>query len=489
LTLIFATEAAMLRKMRSRTLLSLGLAVVCGGALPSVASGATITVNATADGLENGGVCTLREAVSTANDNLAGVGLGCNGDTAGLDTILLQGGQTYVLTRHALPDDTNVNGDLDVTGGGGTIIRSAGPGLATIDADSNVVPGPPADQRGRAIEVLSSAGAVALEGIRVQGGGEFSGAGGGILSVAPLTLIDSEVTNNVIGEHIGGLTTSGGAGILINDPGSLTLTRSTVANNVAKANPSSLGDSARGGGILFGSPSGDLNATNSTISGNVVDSSGNTVNTTYGGGIWYSSGLAMNLTNVTISNNSATGGGGNVFGGGIVLFNENATLTNVILAANNAPTHLDCHQVGVDDDWISGGNNVIGDTSGCGHTTAAGDVFFANPSLGTLSNYGGNTRTMLPNPGSPAINRGGTCPTTDQRGLFRYISLPCDTGSVEVNATATPPPTSTGPTPSAPPKCKKTKKRKSAAAAKKKCKKKKKKHGKKKRCKKKKKRR
>ena len=63
---------------------------------------------------------------------------------------------------------------------------------------------------------------------------------------------------------------------------------------------------------------------------------------------------------------------------------------------------------------------------------------------------GGLTRTHAPNPGSPAINRGGTCPATDQTGLFRYIAAPCDAGSVEIGATATPPPVAqTPPTPAA----------------------------------------
>ena len=138
----------------------------------------------------------------------------------------------------------------------------------------------------------------------------------------------------------------------------------------------------------------------------------------------------MNLTNVTISSNSAIGGNAtSVFGGGMVLFEANATLRGAILAGNQAPAQLDCAQVGADDDWTSGGNNVIGDTSGCGVIGGSNDLFNVNPNLGPLSNYGGPTRTRLPNPGSPVINHGGTCPATDQRGRFRAPVAPCDAGA------------------------------------------------------------
>jgi hypothetical protein len=78
-------------------------------------------------------------------------------------------------------------------------------------------------------------------------------------------------------------------------------------------------------------------------------------------------------------------------------------------------------------------------------------------------------------PGSPAINAGGNCPATDQRGLYRGgVAGRCDIGAFELGATVSPPP---GPAPAAGPtgkraaalkKCKKKKSKK----ARKKCKKK-----------------
>jgi hypothetical protein len=430
----------------------LTLALCCGSA-----GAATIAVDVTNDEFVNGGFddvgCSLRDAVQAANTN-ADYSFcdGDNGGGTGNDTIVLEGGKTYTLALHAVPENTNASGDLDISGGGTTTIRSAGPGLATIDADSSTAPGPPDDQRGRAIDILSGVGGVTLEAIRVTGGTDTAGGsgGGGIRSSAPLTLTDSEVSGNAVGLAgvAGAAAGHGGGGILIRD-GSLTLTRSTVANNRVTANSASPLDSSRGGGITYESFSGDFNATNSTISGNVVDSAGNTGNTTYAGGIYWFGGLGgrtMNLNNVTVSNNSAIGGDApTVYGGGIVLFESDGeasftTLHGTILAGNNAPAQRDCGQVDSDDDWISAGDNVVGDTSGCGVIGGSNDLFNANPGLGTLSNYGGLTRTQNLNPGSPAIDHGGSCPQTDQRGLFRAPVAPCDAGAFELGATTSLPP-------------------------------------------------
>jgi len=458
-----------------------GIAVAFAAALvPASAGAATITVNTTNDDFENGGTCSLREAVETANTNLTGFGLGCNGDTAGADTIILQAGQSYPLTLHATPENANQTGDLDISGGGGTTIRSSGAALATIDADSAQFPGgPPDNQRGRAIEVLLNAGPVTLQGIRVQNGAVADGTGGGgIQTFAPLTLIDSEVTNNSIG-LFGGVTNFGGGGITVRNPGSLTLTRSTVAGNKVKANAAAPLDSARGGGISFFSGLGSFTATNSTISGNTVDSSGNTDNPTTGGAIdWGGTGQTMTLTNVTISGNSAIGGGGMVITGGLSLGAEGTRLDNTILAGNIGPSEADCSQFDPSYDWTSLGDNIVGNTTGCGVIGGANDLFNQNPLLGVLSNYGGPTRTHILNAGSPAINHGGNCPETDQRGFFRSPAAPCDAGAFELNASPTPPagpappPAAQGVAPVAKKKCRKKKRKRSAVSAKKKCKKK-----------------
>ena len=71
-------------------------------------------------------------------------------------------------------------------------------------------------------------------------------------------------------------------------------------------------------------------------------------------------------------------------------------------------------------------------------TGSAGNVVGVDPKLGPLSNNGGSTLTMLPAPGSPAINAGnaaiGVAPALDQRGLPRVSGAATDMGAVEVQS-------------------------------------------------------
>src|SRR5262249_51221226 len=94
-------------------------------ALPAMASAATINVTSDGEGFDDTG-CLLRDAVQAANTN-APVGA-CNGDNAGADTIVLQSGHTYTLSKHGVDDD-NSHGDLDIIGP--TTIKADGSGLAT----------------------------------------------------------------------------------------------------------------------------------------------------------------------------------------------------------------------------------------------------------------------------------------------------------------------------------------------------------------------
>jgi hypothetical protein len=63
----------------------------------------------------------------------------------------------------------------------------------------------------------------------------------------------------------------------------------------------------------------------------------------------------------------------------------------------------------------------------------SGNIIGVDPLLGPLASNGGSTLTMLPLPGSPAINAGTNagCPAYDQRGVKRPQGGTCDIGSVE----------------------------------------------------------
>ena len=88
----------------------IGCALVAAGAFAPAAGAATITVETTAESVEPNGLCSLREAVATANSNGIAV-VDCEPGT-GNDTILLGAG-TYTLGGPA-NEDLNAGGDLDV---------------------------------------------------------------------------------------------------------------------------------------------------------------------------------------------------------------------------------------------------------------------------------------------------------------------------------------------------------------------------------------
>jgi CSLREA domain-containing protein len=440
--------------------LGLAIALALLGALPAAAGAATINVTTTTDELNTGAGCSLREAVHAANNNTTVSG--CVGDTAGADTIVLQGGLAYDITLAFSIEDGNVWSDLDITGP--TTITTSGSGLATIDGNND---DPQISDRDRVLQVLSTAGQVTLRNLHIRNGwaqAPGSPGGGGILADAPLTVVDSEVSGNRV--QVNDAATQGG-GIYVRGPlGSLTMTGSTVANNVAQVAGTTAGQTI-GGGISVYNAALFVTITNSTVSGN--SSLGvNTLGPGLVGGAFLGDGTASTpgattLTNVTVTQNNASLGGA-VTGG---LQVGGGTMSGTVVAGNTSDNDpQDCF--GFPD--ASGGANLIGrgEAPWC-QLAGAGDLVGSDAApvlanLGTLVANGGLTRTHLPNAGSPAINRGGSCPATDQRGLFRYIAAPCDSGSVEVGATATPPPTpSTGPTgqrAAALKKCKKIKKKK-----------------------------
>ena len=97
----------------------------------------------------------------------------------------------------------------------------------------------------------------------------------------------------------------------------------------------------------------------------------------------------------------------------------------------------------------SQGNNVSSDlTCGLGR---AGDRAGVDPQLGPLTNNGGPTDTMALKTGSPAIDAGADCNTTDQRGVTRAQGTTCDAGAFESAFTAPPVVSAPPPPPVTPP--------------------------------------
>jgi predicted outer membrane repeat protein len=186
------------------------------------------------------------------------------------------------------------------------------------------------------------------------------------------------------------------------------------------------------GGGIFNSDDGTVEITNSTLSGNSAS-----VN---GGGIFNQDDSdTLTITNSTLSGNSAGGNGGGIYIG------EEMTIKNSIVA--NSPSGGDCFKVSVSLLTALGQNF---DTDG---SCAALDSEFTQvPStgpgglnLGPLQNNGGPTETHALLAGSVAIDAATDCTevdgltavTEDQRGVMRPIdgdgdsTADCDVGAYE----------------------------------------------------------
>ena len=118
--------------------------------------------------------------------------------------------------------------------------------------------------------------------------------------------------------------------------------------------------------------------------------------------------------NVILWGNTATGGGAEIYNNidYYPSFLSNPTITNCVVEGSNGSGGSWDTDLGTD-----GGGNL--------------DV---DPKLGALANNGGYTKTIALNTGSSAIDKGASCPLTDQRGISRPQGSDCDIGAYEAGA-------------------------------------------------------
>ncbi len=178
-------------------------------------------------------------------------------------------------------------------------------------------------------------------------------------------------------------------------------------------------NSATDGGGIYNDTDGTATVADSTFSGNSA---------AQGGGIYNMGTLA--LADCTLSGNSAQSDGG-----GICNASGTATLGNTIVAGNTCSGSPD----------ISGAATanycLIGDPTGTQFGgSSANNITRVDPLLGPLGNYGGPSETLPLLPGSPAIDAGnnslaldasGNPLTTDQRGVNRVVNGTVDIGAFE----------------------------------------------------------
>ena len=319
-------------------------------------------------------------------------------------------------------------------------------------------------------------------------GNKMGAHGGAIASFGVLTMTSSTVAGNTAkgdpdaddsrGE-LGGGAVAGG--IQIGGGGDNVIAGSTVMDNQAIGGPggagyhlhgndypSQSGGMAEGGGLFVGAP---LTITNSTIASNTARggaggafdlasaSPGAIGGNAYGGGIFIAPSVTLTATSVTVAGNKAIAGAGgaggsglpagapgNSAGGGVrVIAGGPFVPRNVIVAGNTADSGPD-----VAGPVTSGGFNLIGKSDQStgwiasdlrGTIAAPLDAKLAAPAYN-----GGQTKTMLPLAGSPAIDKGKAFAlTSDQRGEPRTADQPAvanaaggdgtDIGAVELAAT------------------------------------------------------
>lgn len=264
-------------------------------------------------------------------------------------------------------------------------------------------------------------------------------------------------------------------------PNTVAISGLTIANGLA----------AYGGGI---SNRGTLTVTNSTFSGNSVDTQFGS-----GGGIWNNIGATLTVDGTTFLNNgnsicigggiynffgqvevrsstfsgnSAGQGGGidnqggsgqsgtltvinstfvnnsTVNAGGGIVTSAPLTVTNSTFYGNAAGFGGGIANTGGPTPTVL--NTIIANSAGgnCGGAIADGGgnlssdgtcpatFKFSNtdPMLGPLDNNGGTTQTMALLPGSPAVDtaQGTNCPSSDQRGVSRPQGSGCDMGAFEL---------------------------------------------------------
>lgn len=359
-------------------------------------------------GVFNSGALTVRDSsVSGNNGSFQGGGL-YNGSTLATDT------PTMTLDGASLDDNTAANG-------GGGVITIKGATLTTTGGHVNGNSG-----IGGGGALVGDGGVATFDGTDFIGNTASNLGGGAILSSGSTTVSHATIRDNVAA-HTTGITGIG-AGIYSGSGTANAVTKLKVRTSTIS------GNEAFGGAAILTYSTG-AGATNTAS----IDNSTITANTNTAAVGALELLHPATITNSTITGNTATG----TASGSFFTSSPPVAIAGSIVSGNSGP---ECSAALTD-----GGRNLsdAGDNS-CGFTPAKNDVAAA-PLLGLLADNGGETKTMLPGPASPALDRipastatglndavTGTAVTLcaagdkDQRDIARPKGAKCDIGAVEV---------------------------------------------------------
>jgi CSLREA domain-containing protein len=402
-----------------RSLLWSAVVVIGFGAGSGALQAATFVVTSTADIVDAntadglcktaGGVCTLRAAIQQADA------------FGGTNRIEVPRG-TYLLNpalgRLTLGNVANV---LTIVGTGAP---TTGP---FTGVDVTYIDG----QNATGIFLLGG-GTVTLDNLNIQRGrvdvtspGEFGSCAG-----AAVYASGDNTTVNITSSYIRlNSSTNGSGGAICIDDAVVNIDRTYVAYN-----QSTYG----GAGIRVFPGISVLNLTNSTVAANQVKADGST-----GGGIRAQGNISV--TNSTIANNGAPGGGG-----GLHVAAGTATIRNSTIAANGLNTQVlvgdDEGQLIIESSIVEGnvtcGIISVGTITSLGHNlenrntcgfTGPGDLINTHSGI-QFTEFGGGPTPVFPLPANSVAIGAGSNPlglAFDQRGFPRVQGASVDIGAYE----------------------------------------------------------
>ena len=401
---------------------------------------ATITVSSSLSGT---GDCTLRDAIESSNTDTAvgGCVAGNNNDTIVFDgAVFSPEASTTITLANALPtltSHTSITGPgkdqliIDANGTGRVLaLNGADVSLTGLTLTSGYV-GAAIDGAG----IRAQESSLSISDASISGNTATTGVGGGINATiyTSITLANVEISDNTAG--IGG-------GISLRSRSKGTVSNSTISNN---ASTNSAGMAGRGGGVYV-SNSSFLELSNSTVSGNsaynegggisVFDGQATIINSTIsantsgtiGGGILLRAYGDLNLTN-SIVNSIVAGNMGGVSQRSYEIFNGvySSLTTQFNLLGNASNTNY----ISFSDNFMRDVTDITATSDGTAPTDLAAIL------LPLADNDGATFTHELPE-GSPAIDAGdnAVCEgapifNLDQRGESRPQARSCDIGSFE----------------------------------------------------------
>lgn len=436
--------------------LTLLASLVPGLAAPLAA--ATIAVDTLADNEAADGLCSLREAIQAANDDLPF--LGCPaGEDHDLVTLDLTG--TIALTAD-LPEITRnltlagpASGTLTLNGGNHRMLEMNGaPNGKTLRIERLTIRNGLNPAGGGCISI-QRADRLELVDSRVTGcetplaGGAIFGDNAAALSIQRSRIEGNSATQGAGGVYLIGLGIPAFAGEGDSPTATLVIEDSTISDN-------SVPSEASGGGVAIAWANGEIRR--STLSANSTQATGGGLVVIYGTVLVESSTLTLNSADINENDGGEVGGG--IYAFASDLYPAIVQLHNSVIAGNTGASLASDLKVGDNSAILSDGFNLIGVRNGADAlfplgTPNANDDWVGSRAapviagLAALADNGGRTPTHAPSPGSLLVDR-GECPDAlrDQRGYGdlanqrRPVNEPvvpdsadgCDIGAFEAGA-------------------------------------------------------